>query len=538
MTQRQALRKTSQVSRARPVRRDIADPIPSRVEQVTVLALAFLGFILALSAIGPYGTGISRDSIEYLAAARNLEEGKGLTSFNGEPYILWPPLYPLALAFFGWATTVDPLVAGGWLNALLFGASIYLAGLFFGIVFRERKVWSIAGASMILVSPAIFGLAINLLSDLLFLVLCLLFMVAILRWYEAPRTSRLLTAGFLAGLAILARYIGFELVLLGAGVILFRQAPAERLRKLLTFGLTAGLPLLIWVIRNLAVSGSLLGPRHAARRALGDNLLATMAQLRLWLVPEASALDERLSLWLILLVFLAAGLLSIWTARSGTQRIEPTSAGLMLGFGALYLPLLVISASVTDVTAIDQRLVMPAYPAFILACCILLDGMLSGALRLSGWRLAVPVLVVTAIWAFRPASSSLAILTQSRADGVPVYNYLNTREFQTSAVVEFLSSNPLPADAGVYSNSATATYLYTGHPCAASPVKGNPNEREVRYPLADYLDAWPESQPAYLVWFGTLEFTHYYTPEELDDLYRLTPLFLTPDGGVYLVEHE
>ena len=66
------------------------------------------------------------DSVSYIAAARNLLDGNGFHTFNrGDPYVWWPPLYPLLLAVAS-LEVFDPLAVAGPVNAVLFGLTIFV----------------------------------------------------------------------------------------------------------------------------------------------------------------------------------------------------------------------------------------------------------------------------------------------------------------------------------------------------------------------------------------------------------------------------
>jgi hypothetical protein len=79
-----------------------------------------------------WGIGLSPDSVVYIASARNLLSGFGLSvSFTtGEflPLTHYPSLFSAGLAGLGFVG-IDPLDRARWLNALIFGANITLLGI-------------------------------------------------------------------------------------------------------------------------------------------------------------------------------------------------------------------------------------------------------------------------------------------------------------------------------------------------------------------------------------------------------------------------
>jgi len=61
----------------------------------------------------------STDSLNYFATAKNLLQTKTLTTYNGRPYILWPPLYP-ALLYVGLKFGLSLSFASVLINAIAF----------------------------------------------------------------------------------------------------------------------------------------------------------------------------------------------------------------------------------------------------------------------------------------------------------------------------------------------------------------------------------------------------------------------------------
>ena len=76
---------------------------------VTGAALAVIGFALAIVATR-HGPRLSPDSITYLSVADHLRHGRGLTDFTGEPFTVFPPVYPVVLSVFGSSLTWARLV--------------------------------------------------------------------------------------------------------------------------------------------------------------------------------------------------------------------------------------------------------------------------------------------------------------------------------------------------------------------------------------------------------------------------------------------
>ena len=127
--------------------------------RVALLPVLFglLGLILVFFITQPYGVGISGDSVDYIATADHLLKGLGFLDYAGEPYLFWPPLYPLLLAGLSWLTGGDPVVLSGYLNAICFALIVTLAGLLFHRSFQRKVFWSSFGSLIALTSREIWN---------------------------------------------------------------------------------------------------------------------------------------------------------------------------------------------------------------------------------------------------------------------------------------------------------------------------------------------------------------------------------------------
>src|SRR4030042_2258182 len=129
-----------------------------------IIFFAIAGISLIIIATSKYGPGVSEDSVAYIAAARNMINGNGLSILldsegnqlniflplrDGELYNVfpWPPLFPLVISIFGFLK-FDLIESARWANAVLFGANIalilliirkYTRSLFFVLFFRKRQ---------------------------------------------------------------------------------------------------------------------------------------------------------------------------------------------------------------------------------------------------------------------------------------------------------------------------------------------------------------------------------------------------------------
>ena len=104
-----------------------------------LLAVSVVGALLVLIATSRYGTGLTPDSGCYISAARSLAAGRGLLPHSGNPFVEWPPLFPALLALTA-RLGIEPITAARYLNAMIFGAILFVSGLWLRRNLRSRLV--------------------------------------------------------------------------------------------------------------------------------------------------------------------------------------------------------------------------------------------------------------------------------------------------------------------------------------------------------------------------------------------------------------
>jgi 4-amino-4-deoxy-L-arabinose transferase-like glycosyltransferase len=246
------------------------------------------GALLILLATSRFGIGIAPDSVGYLSVAQSIASGAGALTWQGTPLIVQPPLYPLLLALFQRLPGFDPLYATALLNALLFGAALFLAGRIAQKYWGFSPLWTAMFLGTLAVSRPLFQVGVTALSETLFNFWVVLFLAAGLAWRESGLRRHLLVFAAAAAGAVMTRYIGVTVIATGGVAVLLlhrRRALAARGLDLALFGLVAALPFALWILRNHALSGTWMGPRSGSGYTLTQNLVFTGATMLCWYVP-------------------------------------------------------------------------------------------------------------------------------------------------------------------------------------------------------------------------------------------------------------
>ncbi len=217
--------------------------------------------MIAMLAATKFGIGITPDSTAYIGAARSLSMGEGLSTLSGHsaeltPLTHYPPLYSSVLALTG-AVGTDLPSAARWLNALFFGANIFLVGLGIRSYARHSFWLPMFGSFLVLTAPDIARMHSLALTEPLFLVLTMIGLLYLAMYIKGYQRQFLLVSSSAVALAFITRYVGLATVLAGGFVLLTFDGRnlRRRLTDLVIFGVIACTPMGVWAIRNRLVVG-------------------------------------------------------------------------------------------------------------------------------------------------------------------------------------------------------------------------------------------------------------------------------------------
>jgi hypothetical protein len=238
---------------------------------VLLLGLGVTGILSALY-ITRFGPGLNGDSIMYMQGASNLLAGKGYSTLLGrgevEPIKGFPPMTSISLALANLGRADMPQT-GRWLNAILFGLNIALAGL---LVFRYSRAVlpAFLAAAMLAAQPSLITVHASVLSEGLFIFLLLLSIWMWAEYFWSGGKKWLVLGSLLTAICFLTRYIGLVLIpAVGMGLLLFgNRSWKDRLLAILLFGLISMIPVALWFARNQIISGS------AIDRQIGLHLMS------------------------------------------------------------------------------------------------------------------------------------------------------------------------------------------------------------------------------------------------------------------------
>jgi hypothetical protein len=509
--------------------------------RIFLLVLAAAGLILILLTTSKYGAGVSSDAARNLSTADSLLAGKGFVDMLGNPFVLWPPLYPLVMAGLSLVTGWDTFHAAWYLNVGLYAVNLWLGGWLLYRIFHERAVYAVAGALMLLLSRFTLRIYANVASEPLFATLMLLFFLCAASYLREGGCRRLWGMFVLAGLATLQRYLGVVLFGVAALAVLVRERRAGVLRMALP-ALVSALPIAVWALgHNLPISGGPFGPRELGEMLPLQNIGLSLTKILWWFVPRLSFTDPLLLRPWIVLLALAVILLLInkrgdW--RAWLKQLSGAYAWPLMLFSVAYFFLLaftVVTADHLDLTS--DRYYVVILPAVIALALITLDTLILSHVR-GGSPVARYAPALLLLWFIYPLYSMQGYVREALVKGEPTnYNIANSAQFREMKVVkaagELLANEP---EAPLYTNYTNIVWFLLRHPVRALPFQDASLPREQRLSeLKQYYPNWPPER-GYIIWFTPNQYHHIVSPDELATIAHLQLLYSDKTGQIYRVE--
>lgn len=502
---------------------------------LTLLGLA--GILSVHFATANYGPGVGTDGALQLSTADNLLRGQGFVDYTGSPFVRWPPLYPLLLAFLSWLSGMNTLWVGWILNMALYGGMIWLGGVLVYACFPDEPFWAYAGSLILATSVSLLELSANIGTDPLFGVLVLAFLLVSARYLRCtyPRLV-LLGMGLLASLAAFERLPGVTLIALGGLLILYRERgrPWRGIFSALAFGLLAGAPLAAWLGYNELKNSTLFGIPLFANTYPWMNLNDSLEKIWRWFLP-ARLTQAIPAIWLTLGVLFLAFLFGRGRGRARlTRRLQSAPVMVSLLFSALYYFFLVFTINSLDTSYLfyDRYYVIMLAPVLVLLFAVLQELLVA---RLPGGQTLKVLLLsgVLLVWLAYPLYNLNKELAWSRSEGVVAYNKYNTRAVRESKIVMVLHRISRK-DGVIYSNYPAEVWFFTRRQALESP-RGSINADFNLDDLMERFQGWPDGRPGYLVWFLPNEYDHVLSPDQLSKLADLKLIYHGKDGEVYRV---
>ncbi|WP_090559037.1 hypothetical protein [Pedobacter hartonius] len=421
--------------------------------------ISLIGLIMILIYTRHGGIGISPDSIAYLSVARNIIMHGSPVDYTLSPLVDFPVCYPFFLSIVGFVSGQDPLVIAPWLNGLLFAGLIVLLGSLinsFEGVTRSYK-WIIL--ICIALSPSLLEIYSMLWSETLFILFTIVFISAFGRYLRKRSVISLLCCALIASAACITRYAGVTIIGAGLMLLVFDRSLEwkKKLRHCLWFGLGSISLLLINLLRNRLITGSLTGPREPGILTLSDNLIFTGRVICNWL-PVSGQQSELVS-GVAILVLIVISLLFLKRSWSGIVTLSTENC--FAAFFIVYTVFITGISTISHFEQINNRLLSPLYIPMVISLTSWVPRVIRRlpvlTMRLAG---ALAILIASGFAVYQYEQVSI-MYDEVKGSGIPGYTEDAWKNSETAGFLRKRADYFDPAYE-VYSNAHEAAYFNGG----------------------------------------------------------------------------
>jgi len=503
--------------------------------------LALAGMTLVFLVTHKFGPGISTDGARYLSTAESLTKGRGFYDYLQVPLTQFPPLYSIIIAGASLLTGMDVFIAAQYLNILTFGLVIWLAGFFFNRILPTQPLFAYFGSAIFATSLSLIIMASNILSDLLFLAITLVFLILATEVLETGTTQNILLMGLITAVSPFQRYAGLALIFTGAVLLLwlFRKNPGKGMLLAGSFTVLTSLPILAWVFfHNYLPTGILFGDRMPP--VYLGNLQVTIEKAEHWFVP--ATLTNLIPLWvisaIIVLILSTGNRLSDW--RLWTNSLVDAHFLPSLIFFILYLCVLVFNVSYYEVRfPYMDRIHIIILPALLALIFLTIRELTPHYLRtLNSGKLQIASIIIFLIWMSFPVYNIQKYMKKAFSLGdISEFNMFNIPILRNSGIPQYFTEQASVQDQKVYSNYEAAAWFLTRYPISKMPFGDVKEKRVDAQEVLQQFPAWPgEDGNGYVIWIKALSYKPYVlSPQQLAERADFQLLYSSEGGDIYLL---
>lgn len=489
--------------------------------QRSFLLLSVAGALVVFFGTSQFGIGISPDSVNYISCARELIRGNGFLSYEGTPFTLWPPLYPVLLGTLG-LTGIDPVTGARILNILVFGLIIFCTGQLFRSCLRSSFL-IISGTIFASFSAQVISLSFMAWSELIFSLFCILFIKYLIDFSIENRRKDFYLLSVIVALSCLQRYIGVAMIptALAAILLLVKMPVSERIKysvKLLIISLT---PLFLWVFRNYMLTSTISGRRITSSYSFQHNIYKTFDVITSWIIPSFSPFHIRLIFTGILFFILISVTISkYYKKNSGTINILLIQSVYFL----IYALFIIILSSFSSLDPIPYRYLATVYIIFICFFFMLLETAsewMNEKIRINNFGKYVIILLCT-VWYLSVITNNYKNVMFTVRNGAGY----SSNTWRLSPTLKYIKNNPL--NGIIFSNAPDAVYIISGIKAEWLPRRDEGFD--------NFKKMTTRAGNKYVVWLNNVtERSYLYDIRDILNNLNLINRDRFPDGDIYIL---
>lgn len=495
------------------------------VRWTITLCFACVGACITAHSVSLYGPGLSPDSVGYITLADDISE-RGLSFLKEDRAVVQPPLYPVILSALSRCTRTTSIGAAALVNISCAAALMALILLAVQKVTGSLLALIAAGISSCFSVPltAVWSMAW---SEPLFILI--VFLVLLVAGDGRYSSSSCLLAGFLTPAACLTRYVGVVMLPIMTSFILLTRTDdiRQRLKHAGIYVLPSTLLLALYVLRNIAVSGTLMGPRYPSQFGVLESVDWVQKVVLAWYLHWRIRVFETG----LLAACVMAGAVA-WHHRHAMVRAVRNWHRLLrlcVAFCVVYTGFIVWTSATTAYDCINDRILSPLYAP--------LTVVLMAALNPEQWRHRFLRLMPLAVFCLSFAVAPLrATCSQVRLNAVNGAGGFNTRQWKESGLIEYLRKCERRQGERIFSNTPEALWLWVDVNAKLSPARRHYNSRKLTgiTPRTLFV-AEPGLQGALFVWFRPNLRDYLFDDDDMAVMCDMVAVRKFPDGVIYRI---
>lgn len=484
---------------------------------------ALAGFVIILLFTYHSGVGISPDAVVYSSVAENILQHGYLKDFNQTPVTDFPLFYPAMLSAIGFLTHTKVLAFAPFFNAFLFAVVIYLSGQITERFAAFSKWTKRLVLSCIVLSPCLLEVYPMLWSETIFILLLLLFIIALHRYFQTHNYGMLLGAASIAALAAVTRYAGITLIATGGLLLLLDKQLLIRKKifQLFSFLVISLSLFIVNLARNYYVNGTLMGHREKAIRSLTANMHDAGTVFCDWM----PFFNGHYSVAFMVLLVIIAAFVLLWLWQRFKTGQESSCSHIATSFFLVYLLFMIASASTSRFEELNSRLLSPLFIPFIWIGGSVITAFIQKTKAVLLKRILITIAAIVFIaFQYQQIAFDLETWDGVKDAGVPGYT---EDEWKYSTTVQYVENSPFLFQNGntIYSNAYDAIYFFTGKHTMPLPHKDFTNE------IASFI----HNPRCYVIWFNNGENPDLVDLRFITGVKKMNLFKQFSDGAIYVL---
>jgi len=517
---------------------------------VVFIIIGSLGFFSIFLITSSWGISISPDSVSFIAAAKNILNGRGVTVLydNTGKYqlnlwhsqnldekihvMLWPPLYPALLALLGF-TGLNIFFAAKLLNSILF---FFFIILFCYIIKKNTSstILSILTSIILLTSTAILEIFTYAHTEAPFLLFGFLGILFLQKFLENKKYLFFSLSLLCTILSSMSRYSGsvFILTCVVSVIILDNTELKKRLYNSIIFLSIGMLPLIIWFLRL-----KMVGDSYSLRKFLfhpptlkeWQELILSMTK---WITIKNFGIVVSCIIASIFLLVIIS--LTVFTMIKKKGQIKSNSTFfiiiILLIFIFLYF-VFHISSKVFFEAALKislERYLSPLFIAFTILIILLLKNMFNIINKKYLYNIFLIILTIFCIfYIYNGYIWSIKVYRDGQG--------YSQEYFIKSEIVQEVKK--IPENYVIYTNAPDIIYLFTERVSYMLPFKYNPGLNKPNEHFDKHLKKLEEElakNKSIIVFFSAKTRSYLISKEELIEKFNLKLFIQKQDGEIYI----